>query len=141
MDRKMEILNPRKEYTTCENLVYSCQYHVIFCSKYRKPIITGEIEVRLREILYNVASQYNFEIIEVEMMPDYVHMIISCNPQFGIAECVKKMKSASAHILRKEFKKLTTSMPNLWTRHAFISTVGSVSLDVINKYVASQKGV
>ena len=137
----MYIANHDKVYKTAEHLVYSCQYHVIFCPKYRKRILTGDIEVRLKEILNEVAETYDFKIIEMEIMPDHVHMIVDCNPRFGIMECVKKMKSVSARTLRAEFKKLTTTMPNLWTRSAFVSTVGSVSLEVVKNYIENQKNV
>ena len=137
----MDIANHAKDYKSSEHLFYSCQYHVIFCPKYRKPIIKGEIEKRLKEILNEVANEHDFQIVEMETMPDHVHMIVDCNPRFGIIECVKKMKSVSARTLRSEFPKLTTSMSNLWTRSAFISTVGSVSLEVVKQYIANQKDV
>ena len=137
----MEIVNPSKKYEFSNHLVYSCQYHVIFCPKYRKPILKDDVERRFKELAYEVADKYEFEIIEMETMPDHVHMIISCNPRFGIMECVTKIKMTTASVLRSEFKKLTSTMPNLWTRSAFISTVGSVSLDVVKKYIENQKDV
>jgi putative transposase len=112
---------------------------VIFCPKYRRAILTGDVEKRLKEILLNVASKYEFEILEMEVMPDHVHLLVDCNPRFGIMECVKKMKSVSANTLRKEFTFLTTKMPNLWTRSAFISTVGTVSLETVKRYIENQK--
>jgi putative transposase len=137
----MEIVNPSKKYEFSNHLVYSCQYHVIFCPKYRKPVLKNDVERRFKELAYDVANKYEFEIIEMETMPDHVHMIISCNPRFGIMECVKKIKMTTASALRTEFKKLTSTMPNLWTRSVFISTVGSVSLDVVKKYIENQKDV
>ena len=137
----MDIVNHNKIYNTSEHLVYSCQYHVIFCPKYRKRMLVGDIEKRLKEILNEVANEFDFKIIEMEIMPDHVHMIVDCNPRFGIMECVKKIKSVSARILRAEFPRLKTSMPNLWTRSAFISTVGSVSLEVVKNYIENQKDV
>ena len=137
----MYIQNNAKDYKSTDHLFYSCQYHVIFCPKYRKPIIKGEIEKRLKEILNEVANENDFQIVEMETMPDHIHMIVDCNPRFGIMECIKKMKSVSARTLRSEFPRLMTSMPNLWTRSAFISTVGSVSLEVVKQYIANQKDI
>jgi putative transposase len=137
----MEIANHAKEYKSSDHLVYSCQYHVIFCPKYRKPILTGDVERRFRELAYEAADKHAFQIVELETMPDHVHMIIDCNPRFGIMECVRKIRTHTASNLKVEFEHLTRTMPNIWTRSAFISTVGSVSLDIVKKYIANQKGV
>ena len=129
----------QKKYKSSEHLVFSCQYHVIFCPKYRRDVLVDDVASRLKEILIDAAHQYDFEIIEMEVMPDHVHLLIDCNPRFGIMECVRKMKSASASILRKEFKHLCTKMPSMWTRSTFISTVGSVSLETVKRYILEQK--
>ena len=135
----MKIENPTKKYKSSEHLVFSCQYHVIFCPKYRRDVLVDDVASRLKEILIDVVHQYDFEIIEMEVMPDHVHLLIDCNPRFGIMECVRKMKSASANILRKEFKHLCTKMPSMWTRSTFISTVGAVSLETVKRYILEQK--
>ena len=77
----------------------------------------------------------------MEVMPVHVHMIIDCNPRFGITECVKKLKGISAHEMREKFPELKSRLPTLWTRSSFISSVGSVSLAVVQKYIENQKGV
>ena len=135
----MKIENPTKKYKSSEHLVFSCQYHVIFCPKYRRDVLDDDVASRLKEILIDVAHQYDFEIIEMEVMPDHVHLLIDCNPRFCIMECVRKMNGASANILRKDFKHLCTKMPSMWTRSAFISTVGSVSLETVKRYILEQK--
>ena len=135
----MEIKNPEKKYKTNSHLVYSCYYHVIFCPKYRKKCLVGDVENELRKLFYKIASSYNFEIIELEIMPDHVHMIISCDPSFGIMSCVHKLKGISSSKLRKQFPHLL-KIPSLWTRSTFISSVGSVSLSVVKNYIENQKG-
>lgn len=137
----MEIMNPTKEYHDVDNFVFSCQYHVVFCPKYRRPMFKGGMEVRLKDIFEETANRFNFKIIEMEIMQDNVHLIIDCDPKFGIMECVRKLKGASASMLVAEYPDLKSKMPNIWTRSAFIATVGSVSLDVIKKYIENQKGV
>lgn len=137
----MEILNPRKQYHSAEHLTFSCQYHVIFCPKYRRAIFKDGVDVRLKEVFAEVAKKYNFQIIEMEVMSDRVHLLIDCNPRFGIMECVRKLKGTSANVLVTEYPYLKSQLPNIWTRSAFISTVGSVSLDVVKKYIEDQKGV
>ena len=135
----MDFKSPTKKYYSVERLVFSCQYHVIFCPKYRRRVLTDGIDSRLKEIFLEVAQKYDFEIIEMEVMPDHVHLLISCNPRFGIMDCVKKLKGASSRLLREEFPVLVSKLPSMWTRSAFISTVGSVSLETVKHYIEDQK--
>ena len=137
----MVIKSPEKKYKSHNHRVYSCQYHVIFCPKYRRPVLIEEISQRLKEILLETGEMYDFEIIEQEIMPDHVHLLISCDPEMGISNCIKKMKSRSSHMLREEFPELKSKLPCLWTRSYFVSTVGSVSLDIVKSYIQNQKKV
>lgn len=135
----MKIENQEKLYKNNTHIVYSCYYHVIFCPKYRRKCLINNIEKRLNEIFSEISDKYKFDIIEIEVMPDHIHMIISCDPSFGIMKTIHKLKGISSNILRKEFNHLR-KMPTLWTRSCFISSVGSVSLDVVKKYIEDQKG-
>lgn len=137
----MNISNSSKIYKHSNHLTYSCQYHVIFCPKYKRSVLTDGVDTRLKEIISEVANKYDFEVMEMEVMKDHVHLLIDCNPKFGIAECVKKIKGTSASILRKEFPHLKSRIPTLWTRSSFISTVGTVSLETVKKYIEDQKKV
>lgn len=136
----MEIANTQKQYTTSNHLTYSCQYHVIFCPKYRRKVLVDGIDVRLKELFLEVAKKDGFEILDMEITPDHVHLLIDCNPKLGIIECLKHLKGGTSKILREEFPSLKTRIPTLWTRNAFISTVGSVSLESINQYLEEQTG-
>ena len=75
----------------------------------------------------------------MEIMPDHVHLLIDCNPRFGIMNCITKLKGISSRILREEEPSIKRRLPTLWTRSAFISSVGSVSLEVVKKYIEEQK--
>lgn len=129
-----------KEYHMSSHLTYSCQYHVVFCPKYRRKVLTNDIVPRLKELFIEISKRYGFTIVEMEVMPDHVHLLIDCNPRFGIMEAVRKLKGTTSNILRNEFPELKRKIPSLWTRSAFISTVGSVSLDVVKQYIEDQKG-
>lgn len=138
----MEIKNiENKKYYKKSHLTYSCQYHVIFCPKYRRSILKEEYQLRLKEIFKDVSVKYDFNIIEMEIMEDHVHLLLECNPRFGVMKCVHKLKGTSSNLMFKEFPKLKSKLPTLWTRSAFISTVGSVSLEVVKKYIEEQKNV
>lgn len=130
--------NPDKMYKTSAHLIYSCQYHVIFCPKYRRKILTP-YENELRADFYKTAEEYDFQILALEIMPDHVHMIIDCNPRFGVERCIAMLKGRSASMLKKTFPEIKTRLPNVWTRSAFISSVGTISLDVVKQYIEEQK--
>lgn len=127
------------KYKSNRNVVFSCKYHVVWCPKYRRKVLVGNIENRLKEIIIEVCKEINVEIIEMELMPDHVHLLIELDPQYGVHKAIKSIKGRSSFILRKEFKELTTKLPTLWTNSYFISTVGGAPLDVIKKYIESQK--
>ncbi len=81
------------------------------------------------------------EIIEMETDKDYIHLLISCDPQFGIHKVVKRMKGRSSRILRGEFAILRSRLPSLWTNSYFVSTVGGASLEVVKRYIENQQNV
>jgi putative transposase len=137
----MNISNPNKKYKTKNNLVYSCQFHVIFCTKYRRDVLTNEIQQRLTELIQEKASEYNYNIIEMEIMKNHVHLLIDINPKLGIYKTITKIKGYSSRTLREEYPELKSRIPSLWTRSLFISSVGSVSLDVVKQYIKDQEGV
>lgn len=128
-----------RNYKSNNNIVYSCKYHVVWCPKYRRKVLTGPIETRLKELIQETCSTMNVEIIEMELMPDHVHLLLEVDPQFGIHKAVKQIKGHSSRILRQEFKELRTKLPTLWTNSYFVSTVGGAPLEVIKQYIESQK--
>lgn len=126
-------------YKSNNNIVYSCKYHVVWCPKYRRKVLTGSIETRLKENITETCSTINVEILEMEIMPDHVHLLLEVDPQFGIHKAVKQIKGVSSRILRQEFKELRTKLPTLWTNSYFVSTVGGAPLEVIKQYIENQK--
>lgn len=135
----MEIANKSKTYKLDKNLVYSCQYHVIFCSKYRRAVLKGEIAIKLRELILEKQNEYEYEIHEIEIMPDHVHLLIDINPKIGVYTTINKIKGYASRTLREEFRSLKSKLPSLWTRSKFISSVGSVTLEIVKQYIQEQK--
>ncbi len=129
------------KYHTSEHLVYNCKYHVIFCPKYRRKVLTDCIDDRLKIVFRETAQRHCFEVTDLEVMPDHVHLLIDCNPRYGIMQCVKDLKRESASIILREFPHMRSRLPNLWTRSTFIASVGTVSLEVVKKYIEDQKKV
>jgi REP-associated tyrosine transposase len=121
------------------NVVYSCKYHVVWCPKYRRSVLTGAVEKRLKTILRETARERHADVLELEVMPDHVHLLIEVDPQYGIHRMVRQLKGRSSHMLRREFPSLTTRLPTLWTSSYFVSTVGGAPLAGIKQYIENQK--
>ncbi|MGG4451499.1 IS200/IS605 family transposase [Brevibacillus porteri] len=121
------------------NVVFDCTYHVVFCPKYRKKVLKEPVDIRLKELFLEKAVELRAEVVEMEIMPDHVHLLIKCDPQFGIHRVVKHLKGYTSRVLRMEFRHLKSRLPSLWTNSYFVATVGTVQLDVIQKYIESQK--
>ena len=127
------------KYKSNRNVVYSCKYHVVWCPKYRRKVLVNGVDIRLKELITQICQEIQVEIIEMEIMPDHVHLLIEVDPQFGIHKAVKLIKGRTSRILRTEFPYLKTKLPTLWTNSYFVSTVGGAPLSVINQYVENQK--
>ena len=124
---------------TNANIAFQCAYHVVWCPKYRRRVIGGRMEVRLKEIIAEVIAEKGAWLIEMETMPDHVHLLVEVDPQFGIHKLVKAIKGRSSRLLRQEFGWLGSRLPSLWTNSYFVATVGGAPLSVIKRYVEAQK--
>jgi putative transposase len=134
-------ISPQLAYKSHKNVFYSCKYHVVFCPKYRRQVLVDGIDLRLKEIIQQVADELECAIIELEIMPDHVHILCEVVPQFGVHKFVKRVKARSSFLLRKQFPTLKSRLPTLWTNSYFISTVGGAPLAVIKQYIEDQKDV
>jgi putative transposase len=104
-------------------------------------VLVEPIDSRLKEIIHQVCQECQAEVLSQEIMPDYVHLLVECDPQFGIHRLVRMLKGRSSHILRQEFPALKSKLPTLWTHSYFVSTVGGAPLSVIKQYIENQKHV
>lgn len=133
------LYNTDMDYKSNRNIVFSCKYHVVFCPKYRRKVLVGKVEARLKEIVHAVAAETEVEVIEMEVMPDHLHLLVEVDPQFGIHRFVKRVKGLSSRLLRGEFPSLRSRLPTLWTNSYFVSTVGGAPLTAVKQYIESQK--
>lgn len=129
------------EIRSNNNVVYRCTYHVVWCPKYRRPVIKGDIDTRLKQIIREVCAERGSRIVELETMPDHVHLLVECDPQYGIHRLVKQIKGRSSRLLRQEFPSLKSRLPTLWTNSYFVVTVGGATLEEVKKYVENQRNV
>lgn len=130
-----------KHYCTTESMVYSCQYHTIWTTKYRRKVLSDPIQNKLKDLIFSKQREYGFSIIELEIMPDHVHLLLDVNPHKGIYSILGKIKGFTSKELRKDFPELKSKLPTLWTRSKFISTVGAVTLETVKQYIENQKNV
>ena len=137
----MELQNSNKKYKSSNHLVYSCQYHVIFCPKYRRKVLTDGIDEHLKELIMEKQEEYGYEVLDMEVMPDHVHLLLDVDTKIGIYSVITKIKGYTSKQLREEFPALKKRIPTLWTHSKFISSVGSVTLDVVKRYIEEQKHV
>ena len=135
------LYNVPMEYKSNNNVVYSCKYHVVFCPKYRRSVLIDGVDVRLKELIQETCDNLKVDIIEMEIMPDHVHLLLEIDPQYGVHRTVKQIKGYSSRILRQEFSWLRSRIPTLWTNSYFVSTVGGAPLTAIRQYIENQKYV
>ena len=127
------------KYKSNNNVVYSCEYHVIWCPKYRRKVLVGDVAERLETLVREAAAEQQSDIIELEVMPDHVHLLIEVDPQYGMHRLVKQIKGNSSRVLRQEFPKIKSRLPTLWSNSYFVSTVGGAPLAIIKQYIESQQ--
>jgi putative transposase len=122
--------------------VYSIQYHIVWCVKYRHRIIAGELEARLEELLRKIADDNGFRIAEYSTDSDHVHLLVDCSPQHYIPDMMKALKGVSARGLMREYgdtlkKKLWGG--HLWNPSYYVATVSENTEDQIRAYIQTQK--
>lgn len=119
--------------------VYNLGYHLIWCPKYRRPVLVGEVEERLRQLLQQKSKQIGVTIAELEVMPDRVHLFVKSSPTAAPHWVVQQLKGFTSHELRKEFPSLKSRLPTLWTRSYYVESVGHISEDTVRRYIEEQR--
>jgi REP-associated tyrosine transposase len=123
---------------------YVINYHLVWIPRYRKKVLVGSVEARSRELLAEIARQYGFEVLAVEVMPDHVHLFVSAPQKFSPAEIVRLFKGITWRRLKKEFESLRRQYrgkhARLWAEGYYVGTAGHVSAETIQRVIEeSQK--
>lgn len=127
-------------YRKNASAVFSLKYHLVWCPKYRRAVLIGDIDQRLRELIFSITEENEIGILALEIMPDHVHLFIESDPRFSVAGIVNMIKGRTSRILRQEFPSLRSRLPTLWTRSYYAGSVGNAGADTIQKYIEQQKG-
>lgn len=136
------------------HVVSQCAYHLVWCTKYRRPVLTSEdprlgnpvidgdpgpVDVRLKQIVAEVCQEKEADLLDIEVMPDHVHALIALDPSFGINKLARFIKGRTSHHLRQEFPSLKRRLPTLWTLSYFVATTGGAPLKQIQQYINDQR--
>ncbi len=129
-----------KQYRHGSHTAYQCHYHFVFIPKYRKPVLRGEVGLRLRELVREICKSYDIEILQGHVRPDHVHLLLSVPPTLSPSRVMNAIKGKSANRLMRDFRTLNRTFwgRHLWARGYFVATSGNVTDDVIAKYIAEQ---
>lgn len=127
-------------YARNAGAVFSLKYHLVFCPKYRKSVLVGAVETRLKVLLEMKAQELKATLHTLEVMPDHVHMFVESDPSIAPAKLAAQFKGYTSRILRQEFPHLRSQLPSLWSRSYYIGSVGHMSEATVRRYIENQKG-
>ncbi|NDJ86576.1 MAG: IS200/IS605 family transposase [Chloroflexi bacterium] len=119
---------------------YNINYHLVWCPKYRRPVLQGDVGKRLAELLPDVVVNLGGEVINLTVQSDHVHLVASFPPTLSVAQIMFRLKGKTSHQLREEFPQLKSRLPSLWTRSYYAGTAGEMSAETIQRYIDAQKG-
>jgi len=122
-------------------VVYNVNYHIVWSTKYRGDVLTGDIEAALREVIVETAIEKGFIIKSMEVMPDHVHVFASAHPKIAPSYMIKMLKAVSGRKLLLAFPALRKTMyrGHLWNPSTYVETIGHISEDTIRLYIEDQK--
>ena len=134
-------MTKQNDWVSARTCVYNIGYHIVWSTKYRRKVIIGDIDRRIKDIFLSVSQEFDFKIVEMEVMPDHCHVFVSCHPKIPPSQIVKYLKGISARKLFIEFPSIKRKLwgGHLWNPSYYIGTVGNMSKDIVLKYIQNQK--
>ena len=128
------------DYRRGAHSLYDLKYHVVFCTKYRYRVLTGNVATRVREIIREICASNYVDIISGSMSPDHIHLLLSVPPNLSLSKVIQYMKGKSSRKLLQEFELLRKRYwgQHLWARGYFAVTVGNVNSDDVQRYIEEQ---
>ena len=129
-----------RKYPKGSHTVYEVHYHFVFITKYRKPVLRGDIAVRLRDLIREICLANDIVILKGQVRPDHVHLLLSVPPTMAPSRVMHRLKGKTAHHLMMDFRKIRKTFwgRHLWARGYFVATSGNVTDEVIAKYIETQ---
>ena len=127
-------------YNRGPHTVFTLHYHFVFITKYRKPVLRGDVAVRLRDLIREICTAEDVEILKGHVRPDHVHLLLSMPPHVAPSRIMQAVKGKSSHHLLRDYRSLAKEFwgRHLWARGYFVCTAGNVTDAVIKKYIELQ---
>ena len=140
MDKTVYFSLP-KDVTHGRGYIYSLQYHIVWVTKYRRSIFLGDIESDVRDYLLKTLKSLDMKPIAMEIMPDYIHLLVDCKPQLKLSDAIKILKGNTARWLFLKYPEIKKQLwgGHLWNPSYFVATVSDRTLDQVKHYIDSQK--
>ena len=133
-EKDNHIVLTQEDYKTHNHVKFLVNYHFVWIPKRRKRVLIGDVPKRIRQIFAELAVEKGWDILALEVAPDYIHLFVSAKPTDTPHLIIKAFKGRSSYVLRKEFPELL-KLPSLWTSSYFVSTAGNVSSEAVRKYI------
>ena len=128
-----------KRWSVSSGSVYNLGYHMVWCPKYMRKILTDGIDEELKRLIIEKCEEREWELVSVEVMPDNVHIFVKCRPTDSAAYVAAQIKGYTAHGLKKKFPFLMKRLPNIWTRSYYVESIGIINESAIKSYIENQK--
>ena len=119
--------------------VYNIHYHLVWCPKFRRPVLAGPVGARLAELIPEYVRELDGDVLALVVRPDHVHLFASLPPTVAISQIMHKLKGASSHQLRIDYPHLNSRLPSVWTYSYYVGTAGHVSAATIKRYINEQR--
>jgi putative transposase len=127
-----------REVQVSAGSAYNLGYHVVWCPKYRRPVLTGPVKNRCETLLKDKAAEHGWRILALEVLPDHVHLFVQAHPQHSPSYIANRFKGFTSRVLRAEFPHLRSRLPTLWSKSYFAATAGAVSAAAVRRYIDTQ---
>ncbi len=127
-------------YRRAAHTVYALHYHFVFITKYRKPVLRGDIGTDVRDLIREICRTLDVEIVQGHVRPDHVHLLLSVPPHLAPSRVMQRIKGKTSHHLLQDRRKLRAEFwgRHLWARGYFVCTSGNVTDEVIARYIEQQ---
>ena len=128
-------------YRKTSHSVYDLKYHIVWITKYRKPVLKGEVAIRVRELVRQTCATLDVYIVSGHVSQDHVHLLVSLPPNLSVSDFVQRVKGRSSRRMMDEFNELRRQFwgRHLWARGYFAASTGNVTDEIVKQYIESQE--
>jgi len=129
-----------EHYRKSSHTVYDSKYHIVWATKYRKPVLRADIGQRARDLMREICRANDVEIIRGDVGKDHVHIFVSVPPHISVSNLVQSLKGKTSRKLMMEYKSLSKTFwgRHIWARGYFVASSGNVTDEVVMRYIEMQ---